>query len=394
MFPHLSDLLNYLFGTHIVLPVQSYGFMLATAFVAAALLLHQELKRLEKGNRIPALEKKSLTGTPAGFSELLLSGVSAAVIGWKLAGLLMDYAAFRSDPQDYILSGKGSITGAILLGGVSVFLTWYQKKKKQLKVPVVETTIVHPSQLTINFTIIAAVFGIAGSKLFDMAEHINDLVRDPFGTIFSFSGLSFYGGLICAGFAVVWYARRNKIRFPFIMDATAPGLILAYAVGRIGCQLSGDGCWGIVNNQPKPSWLGFLPDWMWSFSFPHNVINEGILIPGCTTDHCFILQYPVFPTSFYETVLGVVIFIILWSVRKKLTTPGYLFSLYLILNGTERYFIEKIRVNRMYAVMGMQMTQAEIIALVLVILGSAGFWFFKRMEKQLRDKQIHSARTG
>jgi phosphatidylglycerol---prolipoprotein diacylglyceryl transferase len=301
MFPQLTDLINYLLGTHLTLPVKSYGFMLATAFVCAGWTLYLELKRLEKENKIQVQANKSL------------------------------------------------------------------------------------KDLTVNFTFIAAVFGIAGSKVFDMIEHMNDLFKDPVGTIFSFSGLSFYGGLICAAFAVVYYAHRNKIRFPYITDAAAPGLILAYAVGRIGCQLAGDGCWGIVNSAPQPSWLGFLPGWMWAFRFPQNVINEGVPIPGCNGDHCFILQYPVFPTSFYETVLGLIIFAALWSVRKKLIIPGYLFSLYLILNGAERFFIEKLRINRVYHIIGMHLTQAEIIALLLIILGSAGFWYFKWLEKQ---KQI------
>src|ERR1039457_5208855 len=157
---------------------------------------------------------------------------------------------------------------------------------------------------------------------------MNDLFRDPLGTIFSFSGLSFYGGLIVAGFAIAYYAHRNKIRIPFMADAVAPALILAYAIGRIGCQLAGDGCWGILNTAPKPSWLGFLPGWMWAFQFSANVINEGSLIPGCTADHCFILQNPVYPTSFYETILCMGIFIILWSIRKKLRIPGYLFCIY------------------------------------------------------------------
>ena len=385
MFPHISDLINYLFGTHLTLPVQSYGFMLATAFIVAALILNQELKRLEKENKIPARQRKSLSGAPAGFTELVFSGLSGFIIGWKGVGLLIDYTYFSSNPQEYILSSKGSLIGAFILGGFFIFLTYYQKKRKLLKEPVFIETTVHPSQLTINFTLIAAVTGIAGSKIFDMIEHMNDLFRDPFGTIFSFSGLSFYGGLIFAGFAMVYYAHRNKIRLPYIADAVAPGLILAYAIGRIGCQLSGDGCWGIMNSTPKPSWLGFLPDWIWAFKFPHNVINEGVLIPGCSGDHCYTLQYPVFPTSFYETVSGLLIFVTLWSIRKKLTIPGYLFCLYLILNGTARYFIEKIRVNRIYPVFGMHFTQAEIIALVLIVLGSAGFWYFKWRKKQLKN---------
>jgi hypothetical protein len=77
--------------------------------------------------------------------------------------------------------------------------------------------------------------------------------------------------LIVAGIAVAIYARRKKIPFLHLADATAPGLILAYGIGRIGCHVSGDGDWGIVNTAEKPGWLSWLPDWAWSYDYPNNV---------------------------------------------------------------------------------------------------------------------------
>jgi prolipoprotein diacylglyceryltransferase len=165
----------------------------------------------------------------------------------------------------------------------------------------------------------------------------------------------------------------------------APGLILAYAVGRIGCQLAGDGCWGIVNTSPKPGWLGFLPNWMWSFKYPHNVIDEGLQILNCSSPHCHVLAAPVFPTPFYETLIGLLIFGILWSLRKKLRTPGFLFCLYLILNGIERFFIERIRINRVYDILGLHLTQAEGIAVLLVITGFLGFWYFSKKNYGIKE---------
>jgi prolipoprotein diacylglyceryltransferase len=183
---------------------------------------------------------------------------------------------------------------------------------------------------------------------------------------------------------VVIYANRNKIRFPFIADAIAPALILSYAIGRIGCQLAGDGCWGVVNPDPIPEWLSFLPDWVWSFTYPHNVINDGIPIPGCGGDHCFALPYPVYPTPLYETLMGLAIFGILMSIRKLLKTPGYLFSIYLILNGIERFLIEEVRINKPYEIIGIQFTQAQIIAIGLMILGCIGFWYFRWLNNRVR----------
>jgi prolipoprotein diacylglyceryltransferase len=141
-----------------------------------------------------------------------------------------------------------------------------------------------------------------------------------------------------------------------------------------------------MNAAPKPGWMGFLPDWFWSFRYPHNVIDEGILITNCTGPHCHMLVIPVFPTPFYETILGLVIFGILWGLRKKLTVSGHLFCVYMILNGFERFFIERIRINKVYDLLGIHLTQAEIIAVLLVLMGSIGFWFFRIKNEELKIK--------
>ena len=148
-------------------------------------------------------------------------------------------------------------------------------------------------------------------------------------------------------------------------------------IGRIGCQLSGDGCWGEVNLAPKPEWMGFLPDWMWSFTYPHNVINEGIRMEGCDGRNCYVLGQPVFPTPFYETTIALIFFGVLMLIRKKLHMHGMLFSIYLILNGIERLLIEQIRVNIKYNFLGIEYTQASAIAILLMILGIAGIFYFR-----------------
>ena len=379
MFPRISDLLNYLFGTNINIPVQTYGFMMALAFISGGYIMFLELRRKEKEGVIPPQKKKILKGAPAGKMELTWSAIFGFILGWKGFGMIQYYSLFNANPQDFILSGQGNWLAGLLFGALFALLSYYGKKKRALKNPIEEEVTVHPWQLTGTIVLVAAVFGIIGSKIFDTIEHIGDLSRDPLGTIFSFSGLSFYGGLIVATFAVVWYANRNMIRYPHIFDVTAPALILAYAVGRIGCQLSGDGCWGMINIALQPSWMSFLPSWTWTFSFPHNVINEGLALPQCSGNHCYVLPYPVYPTSLYETLMGFIIFIILWSIRKKIRIPGYLFSIYLILNGIERFLIEHIRINKLYNVLGIYLTQAEIIALILILLGGVGFVFFRKI---------------
>ncbi|MBL7722049.1 MAG: prolipoprotein diacylglyceryl transferase, partial [Chitinophagaceae bacterium] len=144
-------------------------------------------------------------------------------------------------------------------------------------------------------------------------------------------------------------------------------MMLAYAVGRIGCQVSGDGDWGIVNNNPNP--FSWLPDWVWSYKYPHNVNEMGIKIPGCEGKFCNELPEAVYPTPLYEIVECVILFFILWSLRKRLKVPGTLFALYLMFNGIERFFIEKIRVNTRINIFGFQPTQAEVISSLLFLSG-------------------------
>jgi phosphatidylglycerol:prolipoprotein diacylglycerol transferase len=83
-----------------------------------------------------------------------------------------------------------------------------------------------------------------------------------------------------------------------------------------------------------------------AYRFPQNVNNDGIPIPGFTDEHYSVLPQPVFPTSLYETVLCTFLFLLLWAVRRKITTPLVMFGIYLIINGLERFLIELVRVNK------------------------------------------------
>ena len=385
MYPKLTDLINDLLGTRWDWPVQTYGFFIALAFILAGLLLYLELKRKERNGTLSAIEKTRWEGKPASVSELAITAVILFVAGFKIGGVILQYDEFSGNPQHYITSGKGSWWIGILSAAIGTFYLYYQKKKKRKARPELVKEKVHPYQLTGNFILIAAFFGVVGAKVFDVVEHLGEFFRDPVGVLFSFSGLAFYGGLITAAFAVGLYAERNRIPWPVIGDAVAPGLLLAYGTGRIGCQLSGDGCWGVVNTAPKPDWLSFLPDWMWSFTYPHNVINEGVPISSCHGDHCYVLDQPVFPTPFYETTIAYIFFAVLWFLRLRIHIPGVLFGIYLMMNGTERFFIEKIRINREYHLLGMEVTQAEIIATVLFFTGLTFVILFTRKHKRKKE---------
>lgn len=382
MYPRLSDLINSLFGTSIKLPVQTYGFFVALAFVLAGLVVYLEFKRKEKEKILLPREKTFLKGKPASPVELILSAIVGLLLGYKLTGIILNYSVFLENPQKYALSGQGNWWGGAIAAIVFTAIAFYGKERKKLPKPVQEKEIIHPYQLTGSIILVAAVAGIIGSKIFDVVEHLDQLVKDPVHTLFSFSGLAFYGGLITAAFVVSWYVERNKIPWEVNADVVAPALMLAYGIGRIGCQLSGDGCWGIVNLEPKPEWLGFLPDWMWSFNYPHNVINEGVRMEGCDGSHCYMLDQPVFPTPFYETTIALIFFGVLWMIRKHISIPGALFSIYLILNGIERFLIEQIRVNIKYHFLGIEYTQASAIAIFLVLFGISGIFFFRWLQKR------------
>jgi prolipoprotein diacylglyceryltransferase len=173
-----------------------------------------------------------------------------------------------------------------------------------------------------------------------------------------------------------------------LVDAFAPVLMLGYAIGRIGCQLSGDGDWGIVNNNRKP--ISWMPDWLWSYQYPHNVIGEGAPIPGCSGPYCNQLIQSVYPTALYEVIMCFTVFFILWSLRRKIKIPGQLFGIYLIFNGIERFAIESIRVNTHYESLPFKPTQAQIISIILFITGivlvlQSKKWFEKNKSAQRVD---------
>ena len=126
-----------------------------------------------------------------------------------------------------------------------------------------------------------------------------------------------------------------------------------------------------LNSVPHKSFRGpsYLPIWFFAYTFPHNVNEDGVLLPGCNDKYCRVLPQPVFPTSFYETIACLLLFAFLWGIRKKITIAGILFGIYLVLNGIERFCIELIRVNAVYDIFGYHPTQAEIVSVLLVITG-------------------------
>jgi len=415
MYPNLYYALKDLFGVgesfKFLRFVNSFGFFVALSFFAAAITLAKELLRKERAGLLYAKEETIVVGKPASPAEILLNFILGFLFGFKIIGLFVTNSPLAANPQDYIASGEGSWPAGILLGLLFAGWKWWEKNKQKLPEPQERKIRIWPHDRVGDMAIFAAIFGFAGAKVFNSLETWSDFVKNPVDSLFSFSGLTFYGGLICAAVAIWYYAKKKGIPFWQLNDAAAPGLMLAYAIGRIGCQVAGDGDWGILNSacytganskavlaapgdfdrvlhQYKEVYLpqfgsldqvphlsvkapSFLPDWLFAYSYPHNVINEGARIAGCEGNYCSQLPIPVFPTPFYETVVCLGLFFLLWFLRKRINVPGKLFAIYLILNGIERFFVEKIRVNTKYDIFGFHPTQAEIISSLLVISGVA-----------------------
>ena len=383
MYPSLYYAFKDLFGVNWpgLKMVQMFGFFVAVAFLTSAYFWTKELKRKEKDGLLKSTTVKVLKGQKATSSELFFSGLIGFLIGYKLLFVILNFTAFTEDTQGFLLSTKGNLVGGLLLAAISVYLKYREKEKTKLATPVWEDELMHPYQHVGNMTLIAAFAGLTGAKIFHNLENWDTFIADPMGALLSFDGLTMYGGLILASIALIWYGKKNGIPTPHLIDSSAPSIMIGYAVGRIGCHMSGDGDWGIPSLNPKP--FSWLPDWMWTFDYPHNVVRDGEPILNCIGDkYCNHLVPPVFPTPFYETIMCFILFFILWSIRKKIKTPGVLFSIYLIFNGVERFFIEKIRVNTLYNVNGFKFTQAELISTILFFLGLIGIWYFRKLEKK------------
>ena len=383
MYPTISDLLQDFFGFYLPLPIQTFGFMLAVSFLCAAYTLRLELMRKEGLGLLRSVEVKTIVGKAATPVDLLISFLSGFVVGYKLVYMFANYSEFVNDTQGVLLSMKGSLPGGLVLGVVFAYMRYRESEKHKLATPKTEVQQLHPHELVGNITMVAALSGILGAKIFHNLENLDELAADPIGSLLSFSGLTMYGGLIVGAATVMWYGRKQGIQPLMLADATAPGLMLAYGTGRLGCQLSGDGDWGIVNMNVKPDWLSWLPDWAWAYNYPNNVISEGIPIPGCTGHHCMMLPDAVFPTPLYEAVACIGLFFLIWAVRKNFNVTGKVFALYLLLNGIERLAIEQIRVNNEFSLLGMMVTQAEVIAVVLIVLGTAGLLLLKKKDAPL-----------
>lgn len=395
MYPDLGFFVKNTFGVEVpgLWLIKMFGLMLACAFLAAGYVLLLEMRRKEKDGFFVASQTSSIVGAPASTMELFWTFLYGFFMGGKFFWIVLHLEEFGFDPAKGLFSPqKINILAGLVVGGIFAYSKYYEKQKELLPEPKTILTDVLPSQRVGDLIIVAAISGLVGAKLFAVAEYTDQLLADPLGTLFSGSGLAFFGGLIGGTIACVAYGRYLKMPLLHLADCAAPAIITGYGVGRIGCQLSGDGDWGITNPHPIPDWW-FLPKWMWAFDYPHNVAGAGlthsttpdevgnVVLANCNEaidGLCYHLAQPAYPTPFYETMLCLVIFLILWFLRKRIKVAGIIFCLYWFLNGIERFLIENIRHNDRYDIVGLQLSQAQLIAVGMMIfsaIGAAYLWY-------------------
>jgi phosphatidylglycerol:prolipoprotein diacylglycerol transferase len=210
----------------------------------------------------------------------------------------------------------------------------------------------------------AVVGGIVGAKLYYLLLNYRELAADPLGMILSRGGLVWYGGFVLATALVVWEIRRQKLPLAATADAIAPALALAYAVGRIGCFLVGDD-WG----RPTDSWVGVR----FPRGTPPSHVDQIERLFGISVDPELVERYgqvvPVHPTQLYEVAMSTLIFFVLWRLRGR-HAPGWLFMLWLMLAGVERFLVEFLRAkdDRFFGAL----TLAQVISLAVVAVGVVG----------------------
>lgn len=187
----------------------------------------------------------------------------------------------------------------------------------------------------------AVLAGFLGSRLNYILENIDEIAtwKDLAGMIFSRSGLVVYGGVITGALFALYYSRKHNLPTRRVLDAGAPAICIGYFFGRIGCQLAGDGDYGIPSTLP------------WAMAYPNGTV------PTIARVH---------PTPLYELVLYSIIFLILMQMKKRNPAPGRLFAVFMVLAGIERFAIETIRINPRVL---FGLTEAQLVSILLVAGG-------------------------
>jgi phosphatidylglycerol:prolipoprotein diacylglycerol transferase len=185
----------------------------------------------------------------------------------------------------------------------------------------------------------ALIGGVVGARAYYLIEHFSQAKNDLLGSVFSGTGLVWYGGAIGGAIGVIGWMRWRHALELRMLDMCATALALGYAIGRIGCQVSGDGDYGIRSSLP------------WAMGYPHGTVPTP---PGVRVQ----------PTPIYETVSMCLVAYLLWWLRDRVR-PGVIFALYFLLSGLERFLVEFIRRNS-EVLAGLTAPQLESLALMVI----------------------------
>jgi prolipoprotein diacylglyceryl transferase len=242
----------------------------------------------------------------------------------------------------------GLMVAAALLVSAYVLQADFDRRRMQLeKIPR------YQGQKDEGFLIIgiAGIAGLLGARLYHVLESPAEFFANPWPQLLSRYGFAWFGGFLGGFVALLFLARWMKIPILEFLDIASPAACVGYAVGRIGCLLSGDGDYGMPTTLP------------WGMSFPNGVVP---------TDQ------RVHPTPLYEFFIWLAIAAFLWHMgTKSLRGPkakGEIFVNYLILTGIARFLIEFIRINpRSF----LGMSNAQAASLASIFAGAVLLWRFK-----------------
>lgn len=216
-----------------------------------------------------------------------------------------------------------------------------------------------------SVVVAAAISGLVGARLLFILEEWKSFARAPFDFILSGAGYSWYGGLFAGALAAAWVFRKRKTPLATAADISSPALALGYAIGRIGCFFAGDATWGKISDVP------------WAVAFPNAIAGWVDPLTGLP----YAPGVRVHPTQLYELVQSLIVFTILWSLRKRKYPQGTLSSLYLVLAGSMRFVVEFWRVN---PTVGLGLTEYQWISLALIIVGT-GLLCYRWKPEQIKQ---------
>jgi phosphatidylglycerol---prolipoprotein diacylglyceryl transferase len=225
-----------------------------------------------------------------------------------------------------------------------------------------------------TITLLAVVFGISGAKILSLIENWDAFLRNPVAEALSPGGLTWYGGFALGMTAVTVYVRRNRIPWLKVWDSLGMGLPLAYGIARIGCHLAGDGDYGFPTTLPWGTDYsnGVYPPQVALKAFPEIMQQfPGGVVPPHILCH---------PTPVYETILGVLGFLVLWNLRKRPWPDGKMFAVYVAMSAAFRFSVEFLRLNPRLA---LGLSEAQLIAVPLFFAGiAAAVWLDRRARRQ------------